>query len=114
MNLTQAISFQTRTTMTRNLDSEMCGFWHIAHQPAASHVRFRGKKYSEPWAPLFRLHARSAKELVSALHSAGNNFSFSRLGHARQNLQEPEIVTKLPKMKKLLGEAQVSNLDTNS
>lgn len=39
--------------------------------------------------------------------------SFSHLEDARY-LQEPEIVTKLPKMKQLLEETQLCNLDTNS
>lgn len=61
----------------------MSCFRHIAHQPAASHVKFQGKKYSEAWAPPFRPHGRPAKELISAPYSAGNNFSLAYLGLAR-------------------------------
>lgn len=42
-----------------------------------------------------------------------DKFSFSRLEDARY-MQEPEIVTNLPKMKQLLEETQLSNLYTNS
>lgn len=57
----------------------------LSHPPLylQMNVRFRGRKYSEAWDSPFKVHAGSAKELIRALHSAGNNISFSHLGHAR-------------------------------